>query len=58
MFNWLAADEELISIPPKSPSEATLVLTPMQLRMLNVTAIFLIPLLVLAAGAFVWLRRR
>ncbi len=57
-INWLAAEEDLISIPPKSPSDATLVLTPFQLRMLNVTAIFLIPLLVIAAGVLVWLRRR
>ncbi|MDZ7638999.1 MAG: GldG family protein [Bryobacterales bacterium] len=58
MINWLAADEELISIPPKSPSDATLVLTPFQLRMLNLTAIFFIPLLVIGAGFLVWLRRR
>ena len=58
IINWLAADEELISIPPKSPSDATLVLTPFQLRILNLSAIFLIPLLVVAAGVFVWLRRK
>lgn len=58
MINWLAADEDLISIPPKSPSDATLVLTPFQLRMLNLSAIFFIPLLVIVAGVFVWLRRR
>ncbi|MCC7341479.1 MAG: GldG family protein [Bryobacterales bacterium] len=57
-INWLAAEEDLISIPPKSPSEATLVLTPLQLRILNLSAIFLIPLLVVAAGVLVWLRRR
>jgi ABC-type uncharacterized transport system involved in gliding motility auxiliary subunit len=58
IINWLAADEELISIPPKSPSDASLVLTPFQLRMLNLSAIFFIPLLVVAAGVFVWLRRK
>lgn len=58
MINWLAAEEDLISIPPKSPSDATLVLTPLQLRILNLTAIFLIPLLVIGAGLIVWLRRR
>lgn len=57
-INWLAAEEDLISIPPKSPSDATLVLTPVQLRILNLTAIVLIPLLVIAAGVLVWLRRR
>ena len=58
MINWLASEEDLISIPPKSPSDATLVLTPFQLRMLNVTAIFLIPLMVIGMGVLVWLRRR
>lgn len=58
MINWLASEEDLISIPPKSPSDATLVLTPFQLRMLNVTAIILIPLMVIGMGVLVWLRRR
>lgn len=58
MINWLAAEEDLISIPPKSPSDATLVLTPFQLRILNLSAIFFIPLLVVGAGLLVWLRRR
>lgn len=58
MINWLAADEELISIPPKAESEATIVLSPVQLRVVNLSAIFGIPLLVVAVGVLVWLRRR
>jgi len=58
MINWLAGDEELISIPPKPESESTIVLSPTQLRVVNVTAIFGIPLLVVFVGVLIWLRRR
>jgi len=58
MVNWLASDEDLISIPPKAESDATLVLSPDQLRIVNLTAIFGIPLFVIALGVMVWLRRR
>lgn len=58
MINWLAGDEDLISIPPKPESESTIVLSPTQLRVVNLTAVFGIPLLVVFAGVLVWLRRR
>lgn len=58
MINWLAADEDLISIPPKSESDSTIVLSPVQLRIVNVVSLAGIPLLVVLAGILVWLRRR
>ncbi len=58
MINWLAADEELISIPPKPESEAAIVLSPVQLRVVNLVSLVGIPLLVVLAGVLVWLQRR
>ncbi|MCW5963273.1 MAG: GldG family protein [Bryobacterales bacterium] len=58
MINWLAADEELISIPPKPESESTIVLSPVQLRIVNLVSLVGVPLLVVLAGVLVWLRRR
>lgn len=58
MINWLAADEDLISIPPKPESESTIVLSPTQLRIVNLVSLAGVPLLVVLAGVLVWLRRR
>ncbi len=58
MINWLAADEDLISIPPKPESESTIVLSPVQLRIVNLVSLAGVPLLVVLAGLLVWLRRR
>lgn len=58
MINWLAADEELISIPPKPEADTTIVLSPLQLRAVNLLSLVVIPMLVVLAGVLVWLRRR
>jgi ABC-type uncharacterized transport system involved in gliding motility auxiliary subunit len=58
MINWLAADEDLISIPPKSDTDTTIVLSPVQLQMVNFASLVVVPLLVVLIGVLVWLRRR
>jgi len=58
MVNWLASDEDLISIRPKEPEDRKIQLSRMQMTMLRLTSQFLIPLGVILAGVFVWWRRR
>ena len=56
--NWLAEEEELISIRPKLPEQRQVILTPPQARGIIYSNILFLPLLVLAAGAALWWRRR
>ena len=56
--NWLAEEEELISIRPKPPVSRMLVLLPGQVRFLLLSSVILLPAAVLVIGAAVWWRRR
>lgn len=56
--SWLAAGEEVISVDRKVLTTRRLILNPEQERFLHMSSIGLLPLLLLAAGAFVWWRRR
>ncbi|MBL8177011.1 MAG: GldG family protein [Bryobacterales bacterium] len=58
MLNWLAADEDLISIRPKDPQDRRLSLTRRQMSFVFYASVFLIPLLVIGAGISVWWKRR
>jgi ABC-type uncharacterized transport system involved in gliding motility auxiliary subunit len=57
-INWLASDEDLISIRPKSPEDQHITLTQSQMSWLRITSQFLLPLVVVFGGVFVWWRRR
>jgi ABC-type uncharacterized transport system involved in gliding motility auxiliary subunit len=56
--NWLAEEEELISIRPKPPVSRVLILSPGQARFLQYSSVIFLPAAVLLAGAVVWWRRR
>jgi hypothetical protein len=56
--SWLAAEEELITIRPKQPAQATVLMTPEQGRAVQLFTVVLMPLSVALAGAAVWWRRR
>ena len=56
--DWLAEEEELISIRPKPRENHALVMTPMHVNMTFVTTIILIPLTVFGVGVGVWWKRR
>lgn len=58
MMNWLSSDEELISIRPKDADDRRLTLTAQQATGIKVTSQFIIPLIAVVAGVFVWLKRR
>ena len=56
--NWLAQDEQLISIRPTAPTQRTLNVPPGSAQLLSFGVVGGLPLLVLALGTIVWWRRR
>lgn len=57
-MNWLASDEDLISIRPKENDDRRITMTNSQLMLVRTTSQFLFPLGVIVAGVLVWWRRR
>lgn len=56
--NWLASDEDLISIRPKEREDRRITMTRAQLSWVRATSQFLLPMVVVVAGIFVWWKRR
>ncbi len=56
--DWLASDEDLISIRPKEPEDRRITMTRAQLTWVRSTSQFLLPLVVVFAGVSVWWKRR
>jgi ABC-type uncharacterized transport system involved in gliding motility auxiliary subunit len=57
-IDWLASDEDLISIRPKPEEDRRITMTHAQLNIVRTTSQFLLPLVVVIAGVSVWWRRR
>lgn len=57
-LNWLAQDEDLISIRPKSKTNRQVTMTASQQNFLFWLMILLMPGAVIASGVFIWLKRR
>ncbi|MGA8036540.1 MAG: Gldg family protein [Candidatus Acidiferrales bacterium] len=57
-IDWLAQDENLISIRPKSPTNRSVTLTETQTALLKWLDIIFIPGLVIISGIYIWWRRR
>ncbi|HXB68435.1 MAG TPA: GldG family protein [Candidatus Acidoferrales bacterium] len=58
MINWLTADEDLISIRPKSPEDRPLNLSPQKLNTVWWLSVVLFPLAVVGFGLATWWKRR
>lgn len=58
IFNWLSADEDLISIRPKEPEDRRLNMNARQVSMVFYTTVILIPMFIILAGISVWWKRR
>ena len=56
--NWLASDEDLISIRPKDRDDRRITMTRSQLNWVGITSLGLLPLGIVIAGVTVWWRRR
>jgi ABC-type uncharacterized transport system involved in gliding motility auxiliary subunit len=57
-INWLASDEDLISIRPKKEEDRRITMTRAQLSWVRATSQFLLPGIVLVVGIGVWWKRR
>jgi ABC-type uncharacterized transport system involved in gliding motility auxiliary subunit len=57
-INWLASDEDLISIRPKAPEDRRITMTRGQLNTVRLFSHFVLPLIVIAGGIIVWWKRR
>jgi ABC-type uncharacterized transport system involved in gliding motility auxiliary subunit len=57
-INWLSSDEDLISIRPKEKEDRRITMTRAQLSWVRATSQFLLPMIVVVAGIFVWWKRR
>ena len=57
-INWLAQDEDLISIRPKTGTNRRVDLTGSQQNMIFWFLVVLLPLAVIGTGAYVWWKRR
>jgi gliding motility-associatede transport system auxiliary component len=57
-LNWLASDEDLISIRPKEQENRTVTMTHAQFNWVRLSTQFLLPGALLLAGVSVWWRRR
>lgn len=58
LFNWLAGDDQLININPKSAPDTRLDLSDNAAIVIGTGFLVILPLGLLAAGIFIWLRRR
>ena len=56
--NWLASDEDLISIRPKPQEDRRITMTKSQMSFVRATSQFILPLIVVVAGFAVWWKRR
>lgn len=57
-IDWLAADEDLISIHPKETDERGMTMTRSQVNSVGAVSLGLFPLAVIVSGVVVWWRRR
>ena len=57
-INWLASDEDLISIHPKPPEDQHITMTSAQMTVVRGVSQFGLPLLMIVLGTVIWWRRR
>ena len=56
--NWLAEEEDLISIRPKSVTNRSVVMTESQQRTFFLLSVVFMPLAVIGSGIYIWWKRR
>lgn len=57
-FNWLAAQEHALGIPPRAIDQSSMYLTGSQMQMILFLILIVMPGAAIAAGILVWRRRR
>jgi ABC-type uncharacterized transport system involved in gliding motility auxiliary subunit len=56
--NWLAQDEELISIRPKNPTDRKVTMTASQQNTFFWLSLVFMPVAVIGSGVYIWWKRR
>jgi ABC-type uncharacterized transport system involved in gliding motility auxiliary subunit len=58
MFNWLAGDDDIISIEPRNAPDTQLQLDDTEVMLISVGYFIVLPACLVLAGVVIWLRRR
>ncbi|MCP4725944.1 MAG: GldG family protein [bacterium] len=58
VLNWLAEEEDLVAIPPKSPTDRRVEMTAGQAKQIMYLTVFIIPAFFVVSGVMVFIRRR
>jgi len=58
MINWLASDDRMITIPPRTVDDARLNMPQVLLGVFGITLLLALPLVLLASGFLLWWRRK
>ncbi|HEX7454652.1 MAG TPA: GldG family protein [Gallionella sp.] len=58
MVNWLARDEQLITLQPRAAKDSNIVLSKTQLTVISAGFLFGLPLLLSIVGGVIWWKRR
>lgn len=58
MVNWLAGEESLITVQPRSSKDSNLTLSKTQLGIIGIAFLLVVPLLLAAWGVYLWWKRR
>ena len=58
MVNWLARDDQLITLQPRTAKDSNIVLSRTQLTAISTTFLLGVPLLLAGFGAAIWWKRR
>ncbi len=58
MVNWLARDDQLITLQPRAAKDSNIVLSKTQLTVISAGFLLGLPLLLSIAGGYIWWRRR
>ncbi len=58
MANWLAQQENLIAIRPRSPEDRPITMTADQGLMVRLFGLIVVPALLMLAGVLVWWKKR
>jgi hypothetical protein len=58
LVNWLAGEEHLITLQPRSAKDSNLTLSSLHLNIVGIGFLIFVPLLLAGVGGYIWWTRR